>query len=303
MRSNIVAILLLVTAAGCANSNSPSSGSFFTARVDGTAWTADAKVVAAGASNSPAGTYTISMTQSGAAPSTIVLTLNNIGQTGTFFLGVGATNFGGRAQYSDATSAWATPNTGNDGMIQITALTSTRIAGSFNFNAMPLSGAASGTKQVSSGQFDLTIAAGGAGPGSGQGKSMTATIDGNVWNGATVDGALTNGALIVVATGSSNSIGTLQMTLNGVCAAADYPLSSGVTARTMTLSDISGVNVWNSAGAGGGGTVTISSVTTTQITGKFTNITLGPVFGSATGTRSLTNGSFTLNVATPPSCS
>ncbi len=270
--------------------------------VDGVPWTASAASVASAVANPSAGTYTITLSQTGSSASTIVLTLTNIGKADTFYLGVGPTNFGGQAQFIQGASTWSTPNSGDDGQIQITTLTSTVIGGNFNFDATAKSGGATGTKHVTGGQFNLSINGTGAGAGDALGKSLSMTVDTLFWNAATADGALTNGIFVANASGTMDGVGAVTMTLNAICAAGDYPLSASGNVRTISISDLSGTKVWSSSGTGGGGTVTIGTVKPTLIKGSFTNVTLVPVFGGATGTRTLVGGSFTLGQTTPPTC-
>ena len=55
-------------------------------------------------------------------------------------------------------AAWAANPSGGSGTITVTALTSTRVAGTFQFTGAAVSGTgASATRQVTSGKFDLSF--------------------------------------------------------------------------------------------------------------------------------------------------
>jgi hypothetical protein len=60
------------------------------------------------------------------------------------------------------------------------------------------------------------------------------------------------------------------------------------------------VNGWRSDQAGGSGSVTITSLTTTRMRGTFT-ATLGPIPNTgAAGTLAVANGSFDIGLGAPP---
>jgi hypothetical protein len=58
---------------------------------------------------------------------------------------------------SNSAGGWGTGFAGGSGTITVTVLTATRIAGTFSFDAMPGSGAATGTLQVRNGVFDVSF--------------------------------------------------------------------------------------------------------------------------------------------------
>ena len=93
---------------------------------------------------------------------TITLNLFNIDEPGTYPLGVTSANVGGIGVVSNTTGrAWSTPGSGAAGTVTLTTYTASRIAGTFSFNAEPLTGAATGTKVVTGGAFDLILASNG----------------------------------------------------------------------------------------------------------------------------------------------
>lgn len=88
-------------------------------------------------------------------PYTLVLGIGNVTGPGTRNLNL-TVGDGSSAIVSNLTGGWGTAFTGGSGTITITTFTATRIAGTFTFDAVPGSGAATGTLQVRNGSFDLT---------------------------------------------------------------------------------------------------------------------------------------------------
>lgn len=89
-------------------------------------------------------------------PYALVLGIGNVTGPGTFSLSL-ATGNGSSAIISNATGGWGTAFSGGTGTVVVTVLTANRIAGTFSFDAVPGSGAATGTMQVRNGSFDLTF--------------------------------------------------------------------------------------------------------------------------------------------------
>ena len=91
------------------------------------------------------------------APYALILGIGNVTGPGTFTLNLAAGGNGSSAIISNATGGWGTAFSGGTGTITVTALTATRIAGTFTFDAVPGSGQATGTMQVRNGTFDVTF--------------------------------------------------------------------------------------------------------------------------------------------------
>jgi hypothetical protein len=92
---------------------------------------------------------------SGNPPYTLILGIGSVTGPGTRNLNL-TVGDGSSAIVSTTTGGWGTAFTGGSGTVTITTFTANRIAGTFSFDAMPGSGAASGTLQVRNGAFDLT---------------------------------------------------------------------------------------------------------------------------------------------------
>jgi hypothetical protein len=275
------------------------TGEFFMrANVDG-AWGAES--VYAGSTS--VGTYSIGGTKTGGSnPYILTLSLHNIGGPGTYPLGTGSTVAGGSGvvAISTGTATWITPLSGADGSLTITALTTTRIAGTFSFAATPIGGGATGTKTVSGGEFSvqLTPATSGTPLPENYGSRVSATIAGAPWNAAFASG--THFAPNRVATVQAhNNARTFSISLNEVTGPGTFALG-GARVMSVAASTNTSSNSWHSSASGSSGSVTITSLTTTRMRGTFT-ATLGPTPGTTTaGTIVITNGSFDIGLGAPP---
>lgn len=69
------------------------------------------------------------------------------------------TSAGGIGTVIDSPSSWSTPLNGASGSATITTLTATRIAGTFQFDADDILGAATSVA-VTAGEFDITVSTG-----------------------------------------------------------------------------------------------------------------------------------------------
>jgi hypothetical protein len=299
-----ISIACAITACGGSDGGStgPTNGgtgnSRFTAKIDGVAWASDAGAERVGVPITLPGLYTMTGIKLGAGGYTLIFTLSNIPGPGTYPLGVGISVPGGNVLISTTAGGWRTPQTGADGSITITTLTASRIEGTFNFTAVPFTGSVTGTKTVTDGSFALDVkptGAVGALP-ENAGHKVSATLNGVAFNAADASGsysASNSGILSIVGT---NNTRALSITLAGIAANATgtFALGSGATPRTMSLSLINGsqsAGAYSSSVAGGSGSVTITSFTATRIKGTFT-ATLGAALAPATGTMSVTSGTF-----------
>jgi hypothetical protein len=278
-------------------SGGASTGFHITAKIDGTAWTSTAGSEHANIPSILPGLYTFTGAQfSGSAATNyiIAVTLYDIAGPGTYPLGVGPTTPGGSVILSNTTGGWATPQSGADGSITITTLTSTRMTGTFNVTVGAATGSATGTKTITDGDFDLEVKqTGTVGPlPDNAGSKVSATIGGTPWNGASVAAqySSTNGTFVIAATNSTRGFG---ITLTGVTGPGTYALTNVGLTRTMNVGNVVNTlsNTWNSIAAGSSGSVTITSFTSTRVKGTFNGI-LGPVLSTPASTLSVTGGTF-----------
>lgn len=291
----LVGITFVLALCGCgggddnpAGPGGPATGPM-TATIDGQPFVATAGYATAQAVSIP-GAFALS----GSDPTTAVallIYLYNVGGPGTYALGVGPSAFGGFASIGTVTGGWGTPGNGADGTITITALSPTQIAGTFSFTAEASTGAATGTKVVTEGTFDLAL------PGTpllplpdNAGSRLGAAVGGGtIFNSVNVVAALSSGALVITGGNLDYAIG---IRIDSFAGAGSYPLTNVTPFRTVTAS-ITGGGSWG-PGTGASGTIEISSATATRVTGTFSG-TLAPLVG-ATTPLAVTDGSFSVGL-------
>jgi hypothetical protein len=283
------AVLTIVTFSGCGGGDSgtnpgPGPGNSadgdMTAKVNGQSWTGgDLAVYATGVPGVPGGlgiggTQTIS----GASVRSITLTLYNIHGPGTYPLGVVPPVFGGFASFSDASGVWMTGNTGTAGTITFTTLSTTRVAGTFQFTAIPVAGGGGvGTKEITDGAFDLPLTGTIVQLRDQDGASLTATLNGSPYVASTI--AVTMKGAAGFGVSSLTGTQTVTIWLNGATTPGTYSPTLEGNLRGISVTDLttgSGSNHPNwGLTAEDAGTITITSLTPTRVKGTF-NVTLGP---------------------------
>jgi hypothetical protein len=284
---------------GAAPSPPPGASANFTARVDGQAWASAANLTNVTAIQS--GTYSISgSVLSGSTSRNITLNLMNIPGPGTYPLGTGAGVSGGSAIYADNVGGWGTPLSGEAGTITITTLSATRIAGTFSFTADASAGGASGTRAVTNGTFDLGINSGTTTPVPEKSRMvLTATIGGQSWNAATMVSTGTPSTILVF--GGSNTRHSINIALSNIPGPGTYAIGGGVLSSVQVGAPpgqpVSGpLCCWNGSFAGSTGSVTISTITATRMTGTFSFVLRPGGAGAATAPLTVANGSFNVGL-------
>lgn len=318
VRSFLAALACLALAGGCGKSGSGGSGLVgpgpggggggpFSFTVDGLGWSGDPLVAGQGASVVSPGAYLVMATRaSGSAYTFAGLTLFNIGGTGTYPLGVNATNFGGWFVLGNASAGWWTPLNGSAGTVTITTLTATRIAGTFACVVDSLHGTARGTHVIASGSFDYPILANSVGPlPDHAGSSLAATVDGAYWNAATVFGFVTGSSPTFIVSGGSLDE-SMSITVPAITGAGTYPIALAGPRSSLGVTDGAAGVQWGGAvvpGPGGtyvpadSGAVVVTSYTATRIKGTF-GARLARTAGSGPN-KVLTGGSFDIGIPPP----
>lgn len=250
------------------------------ATINGQAWASGSSAAAVRTSPGQYSLSALSLTND----YSLTFFLYNIGGTGIYPLGNHSSLSGGMIVVSKpATSGWMTPLTGAAGQIEITALTATRIAGTFSFTGTPVTG--TGNLAVTNGTFDVPVTgsvAFGTLPDNLGGRFALA-VNGTSSGVGGVGSILTTGTpptLVIVAAGER----TMSIRLTNMTGAGTYTLSATGALRSIELtgSPTSQTATWASQPAGGSGSVTITSVTATRIVGSY-SATLVPTGGGATG--------------------
>jgi len=271
----------------------PGGSANFTASVDGQAWASAANLTNVTAAQS--GTYIISgSVLAGASVRALTLTLMNIPATGTYPLGTGAGVSGGTAIYAESAGGWLTPLSGEAGTITITTLSATRIAGTFSFAATATSGGATGTRTVTNGAFDLAITSGTTTPVPEKSRMvLKATIGGQPYNASTIvsNGSLSN----FFGFGGSNTRHSINITLSNIAGPGTYALGGGAAVQVSAPpgEPVTGpLCCWNGTFSGSTGSVTVTAITATRMTGTFNFVLQPGGLGAATAPLTITNGTF-----------
>jgi hypothetical protein len=138
--------LLFLSVAGCGGNDGPAGpggGAGMSARVDGQTWTASF----AHGLRDQGGTVLGVAGQGGGMQINFAFADNGIG---TYTIGAD-----GNAFLTQGQDGWTAGGAGGSGAVTITTLTDTRIAGTFAFTAVAVTGGASGTREVTQGTFDV----------------------------------------------------------------------------------------------------------------------------------------------------
>ena len=278
------------------------------ATIDGQSWKASAMTGAATALQfAPvSGGYILTgfdVTGAGLPGTSLVFTINNISGPGTYPLGTDAVSvYGGFAGVVAANGQqWTTPLTGAAGTITVTALTTTRIAGSFNFSAAASGGGATGTRTVTNGTFDLPILGNAVMPKlpDSVGSKMSVSLNGTPWHAAIVSAGSSNGFITISGINASQTLiftlplpagpGTYQLGNNpGILQAWDPNAVAPAGARCC----------WGVAGDVG--TIRFTHLTKTRARGTLT-ATLSPQPGTAArGQLVISNGTFDVGLFHKP---
>jgi hypothetical protein len=153
----------------------------------------------------------------------------------------------------------------------------------------------------------LAVACGGSsttGPGGSTGKAryyMTASIDGAAWAEDDAQASITGARLAgpgtyTIAGYSSPAATTILLTLNTIRGPGTYPLgvNFGVPGGTAQVSNTNAG--WTTRLSGAAGSVTITSLTQSEIAGTFTFVANGILNAPSTSTKNVTTGTFDLPV-------
>jgi hypothetical protein len=279
---------------GGAGGGSATGSGHLAATIDGQAWVADQSTIQVSASGAVPGTLTINGSHVVSATNYLSLTLalGYINGPRTYPLGVNpGTNAGGTVSIFDQSGAgapgiWMTDFTGSRGTLTVTSMSATNIAGTFELMAPPgLGSTATNTRTVTAGGFDLPLpAAFTMTTADDYGSFMSATINGQPWNGATVEGA------------GAPAGGTFGGTTTGISLTVSplVAIQAGMTYdQTMVRFQASGDGMSWGGGTNDLSSLTVTAVTGTRAAGTFMATLLGP-----SSTISFSAGMF--NVRFPP---
>lgn len=302
------ALLFAAAACGGGDSTGPGGGGGggsgsgkFTAKIDGVAWSTDATrlQVLPGSAGIPGSLLITGSRVNGSKVVSIQVILGFVRFPATYPLGVNqGTTPGGTATIIEQDGATVetrmTPLDGESGNFTLVSNDGSHIKGTFTFVAQPLLGSSLvGNRSVTEGTFDLHLPAGFTVPDNVNfGSDVMASINGDRWYGATVVALGANGAFVIGGTTTTSSLQILNTT--AVNSPTTLNLLSGVTIRVI---DLTTGHSWGGI-SGDVGSVHYSGVGNGRANGTFSG-TLQPNGGGATGTLTITNGSFNVRIDPP----
>lgn len=138
------------------------------------------------------------------------------------------------------------------------------------------------------------------GPGGLTGDGLVAKIGGTSFGTTTVGAAnhsVAGGYVISAVSSSGSNAQSITLLLTNIPGPGTYPLGTGAGVAGGTAIYVSNSAGWGTALTGDAGTVTLTTVSDTRITGSF-SFTADASTGGATGTKSVSNGAFDLPVTT-----
>ncbi|MBK7595943.1 MAG: hypothetical protein IPP98_01475 [Gemmatimonadetes bacterium] len=136
----------------------------------------------------------------------------------------------------------------------------------------------------------VTSCGGDSSTNSGDESTMSATVAGTAWSGTLAVQVTYAGNVLAV----SGTNGTYQivLTVPGVNATGTYNVGPGNLGVAQLVQVTAGTPAWTSSLVGGAGSITVTTLTASRAAGTFTFTAAASPGTSATGTRSVTNGSF-----------
>lgn len=297
---------VIVVNAGCGGGGGgdggggPNGGAGMSARIDGTAWSAD-QVSVTPSNTVPGAVVILGIKVTGTSTSSISLALGFISGPGTYPLGVNqGTSAGGTGIYLITSPSSAqnrtTPLNGNAGTLVVTSLSANHLEGTFEFVAEPILGSSfSGNRAITEGTLDIDLpSALSAVPPANHGSTIGATLGSTPFNAATVVGLGGSGAYSFG--GGNDSLDFSFVTATAINATGDYPFVNGFN---IHLSDLKLNHNWGGGVAGDSGKVTITSLANGRIVGTFSG-RLHALGAGGLPDLTVTGGSFDVRIDAAP---
>lgn len=300
-----LSVLTALSACGGSGPTDPGGGSgSFSATIDGQAWVAQSPYInPGGMSQQSPGHFPAygARLDGGNTLTGITLNLTFITGPGTYPLGTAGAVAGGIASLNVGSAVWQTPLTGDAGTVTISSIGNGRVAGTFAFTARAVASGATGTKQVTNGQFNVALGSSGGLQVAPAAQVGTASVTlGNVpWKAATLTAGNNQGALTIIL-GNENY--TISLSMGPYNGAGTYALAYAPFHRIMVMSGsaASAACCWGGRSTLVGnqqvlsdvGTITVTSATGGRVRGTFA-ATLAPgLTGNQTTNLVMSNGVF-----------
>jgi hypothetical protein len=150
----LASCMVLAVACSSSSSTGPNGSGPISASINGSGWSG---TVQARATRTVTGGDTI-ITIGGANTGEKIIMALAFNDVGTGVYGIGAINEPANAILNEGSSTWTANITGGSGSITVDTITATRVTGTFQYSAVPVSGSgASGTENVTNGKFALSF--------------------------------------------------------------------------------------------------------------------------------------------------
>jgi Family of unknown function (DUF6252) len=262
------------------------AASTISATIDGVPWSA----IASTARLSGSGNFDVFVNPEPNSNSiSFTLQLFSVTTPGTYPLGVSRSMIGGTADVIREGRAWSTTQESPGGSVTLTEVSTTRIAGTFSFQADPMLGVTGSTLTFRDGRFSANV----TGSGTLQlPDNIGSTVEGTIASSpfAARQVSVSRGTGLGFGFGGRGMLGIVQLSeFTGV---GTYALRSG-TERYMRVGI--GTDTWGSDSAQSSGIITITSATATRIKGTIA-ATLLKLNGPLAQPTAMVNLNFNLGV-------
>lgn len=267
----------LLAACDSGPTDSPGEGDArLSATIGGQPWAADdATIVALSTSPNVPGSLSFSGGNLSGAVRNLTFHLGRIPGPGTYPLGVNQlSNGGGLATWMNAPAAWTTPLSGKAGSITIESLGEGWASGTFTFTGGSSAAGTADSIAVTNGRFRVPVSPSWTPVSADQrGSEVTATLDGERWNGATIVSGSADANIAGFSATSTDY--TVILSVAPVSGPGSGPISTVNPTRRVQVVRVSDGAGWGGTAADQG-TVTIESIDDARVVGSFSG-TLAPV--------------------------
>jgi hypothetical protein len=161
-----------------------------------------------------------------------------------------------------------------NGTIIINSLTSTSASGTFSFSLVPVAGSgAAGTKSITDGVFNVTFTSvPSPTPTPNGGSTLSAIVDGVPWTSSLTRRATLNNNFLTL-TGQDTNFRVITIVVpvsSTLFVPPSQPPTILLNGTLGLVTMVLGTQNWDNGHAGGGGTLTLTGLSQTRVTGTFT---------------------------------
>jgi hypothetical protein len=215
--------------------------------------------------------------------------------TGTYALGpLSAAN--AQVLIGNPAAGWQAAVGIGSGTITINSLTSTAASGTFSFSLLAVAGSgATGTKSITEGAFNVTLTSGPSPTPTPSGSTISAVVDGVPWTSSLTRRATLNNNFLTL-TGQDTNFRVITIVVpvsSNLSVPPSQPPTILLNGTAGLVTMVLGAQNWDNGHLGGGGTLTLTGVSQTRVTGTFTaTLVLSGSNASPGSFAQLTSGQF-----------